>query len=46
LHLKWGEALFYAGHRDEAKKQFAIAGGLDLSQADKTTLVKWTSTHG
>jgi tetratricopeptide (TPR) repeat protein len=46
LHLKWGEALFYAGHRDEAKKQFAIAGGLDLSQADKTTLMKWTSTHG
>jgi tetratricopeptide (TPR) repeat protein len=46
LHLKWGEALFYAGKRDEAKKQIAIASHLDLAQADKTALTKWTSTHG
>ena len=26
LHLKWGEALFYAGKSDEAKKQFAARG--------------------
>jgi tetratricopeptide (TPR) repeat protein len=46
LHLKWGEALFYAGKPGEAKEQFAIAGGLDLSQSDKTVLTKWMSTHG
>jgi tetratricopeptide (TPR) repeat protein len=46
LHLKWGEALFYAGKPDEAKKQFAIAAGLDLSQSDKTVLTNWMSRHG
>jgi len=35
LHLKWGEALWWLGKRDEAKKQFALAGGLDLSLAEK-----------
>ncbi|HEY8949673.1 MAG TPA: hypothetical protein VIM56_12370, partial [Rhizomicrobium sp.] len=35
LHLKWGEALFYSGDKDEAKKQFAIAAGLDLTAAEK-----------
>jgi tetratricopeptide (TPR) repeat protein len=38
LHLKWGEALFYSGDKDGAKKQFAIASGLDLSAAEKTEL--------
>jgi hypothetical protein len=28
LHLKWGEALVYAGKRVEAKAQFARAGQL------------------
>lgn len=43
--MKWGEALFYAGKPDEAKKQFAAAG-LDISQADKAALTKWRARHG
>ena len=46
LHLKWGEAFVYAGKPDDAKKQFAIAAGLDLSQADKAALTKWMARHG
>jgi tetratricopeptide (TPR) repeat protein len=46
LHLKWGEALFYAGKRDDAKKQFAIAGGLELLQSEKAALAAWMKTHG
>ena len=46
LHLKWGEALTYTGQRDEAKKQIAIAGTLDLSPAEKTALAAWMKTHG
>jgi Flp pilus assembly protein TadD len=42
LHLEWGEALAYAGKADEAKKQFATAAPLDLSQADRTALARWT----
>ena len=38
LHLEWGEAMFYAGHGDEAKKQFAVAAGLTLSAADRAAL--------
>jgi len=38
LHLKWGEALVYAGKKDEAQKQFAIAAGLDLVQAEDRPL--------
>jgi tetratricopeptide (TPR) repeat protein len=38
LHLKWGEALTYAGKPDEAKKQYAIAAGLDLTSAEKAEL--------
>jgi tetratricopeptide (TPR) repeat protein len=43
LHLKWGEALSYAGRTDEARKQFALASGLDLSQSDKSALHRWTT---
>ena len=46
LHLKWGEALFYAGKNDEAKKQIAIADGLDLSISDRAALRKWMAQHG
>jgi tetratricopeptide (TPR) repeat protein len=46
LHLKWGEALIYAGKPEEAKKQFAIASGLDLSSADKAELAKARTFHG
>ncbi len=41
LHLKWGEALAYLGRTGDAKTQFAIAAGLDLSPADRTTLKTW-----
>jgi tetratricopeptide (TPR) repeat protein len=45
LHLEWGEALFYVGKNDEARKQFAIATHLDLSAADRADLRKWESRH-
>ncbi|HEY5047600.1 MAG TPA: hypothetical protein VII49_06235 [Rhizomicrobium sp.] len=45
LHLKWGEALFYAGREDDARKQFVVAGRLDLSATDKASLAKWTAPH-
>jgi len=38
LHLKWGEALGYVGKKEEAKKQFALANGFDLTPADKAEL--------
>lgn len=40
LHLKWGAALTYAGEKDEAKKQFALARGLDLAPAERAELVR------
>ena len=40
LHLKWGEALSYLGKTAEAQKQFARAGELDLTAAEKTELAK------
>ena len=42
LHLKWGEALGYAG---EARKQFARAAQLDLTAADKAELARVASQH-
>jgi tetratricopeptide (TPR) repeat protein len=46
LRLKWGEALFYAGKKDDARKQLAIAAGLDLTQPEKSALTRWRSQHG
>jgi cytochrome c-type biogenesis protein CcmH/NrfG len=46
LHLKWGEALFFAGRKDEAAKQFALASALPLSTADTAALAQWKSRHG
>jgi tetratricopeptide (TPR) repeat protein len=43
LHLKWGEALVYAAKHDGAKRQFALAGQLDLSNADKAELARQTA---
>ncbi len=40
LHLKWGEALLYAGKPDEAKKRFAIAARLDLTPSEKSELAR------
>jgi hypothetical protein len=45
LHLKWGKALIYAGKPGEARKQFALADGLELSPADKRELAKATTPH-
>ena len=44
LHLKWGEALFWVGKKDDARKQFAIAAGLDLTAAEKAELARMS--HG
>jgi tetratricopeptide (TPR) repeat protein len=40
LHLKWGEVLWWTGDKDGARKQFAIASGLDMSADDKAELSK------
>jgi tetratricopeptide (TPR) repeat protein len=40
LHLKWGEALWYAGKTDDAQKQFAVASKLDLSAPEKTEFAR------
>jgi len=40
LHLKWGEALFWLGKKDDARRQFAIAAGLDLTAAEKAELAR------
>ncbi len=40
LHLKWGEALGYAGKADEARKQFARAAALDLTPHEKAELAR------
>ena len=42
LHLKWAEALTYAGKKAEAKAQFALATGLELSATDKAELSRQT----
>lgn len=41
----WGEALFYAGRKDEAKKQFLVAMRLELPAAEKAELSKWTGNR-
>ncbi len=38
LHLKWGEALYYAGKRDGAKAQLARAAQRDLTSSEKSGL--------
>jgi hypothetical protein len=45
-HLKWGEARWWSGNKDEARKQFARAASLDLSPADRRALQSRVSTHG
>ena len=46
LHLKWGEALYFAGRKNEAGKQFATASSLDLSASDRASLAGWVKGHG
>ena len=38
LHLKWGEALWWLSHKDDARKQFAIAAGLLLMPVERAQL--------
>jgi|SRR5579871_88993 len=45
LHLKWGEALYYAGNKVEAKAQFEIAHRLDLSAAERAALEHFYPTR-
>ncbi|HEY2034167.1 MAG TPA: hypothetical protein VGH02_10830 [Rhizomicrobium sp.] len=45
LHLKWGAALLWSGDKAGAEKQFAIASGLDLSEAEKSELGRMTKVH-
>jgi tetratricopeptide (TPR) repeat protein len=45
LHLEWGEALFWSKGKVNAQKQFAIAGGLDLSVSDRAALTKWKNRN-
>jgi hypothetical protein len=40
LHLKWGEALAYAGKRNDAKAQFARATQLDLAPSEQAELAR------
>jgi tetratricopeptide (TPR) repeat protein len=44
LHLKWGEARLWSGDKDGARKQFALAGGLDLTPSEKSELTR--VSHG
>jgi hypothetical protein len=44
--LPWGAALGYLGKKDEAKKQFAQAAGLDLTAADKAELAGVSAHRG
>ena len=37
-HLRWGEALMLSGHYAEARRQYEIAKGLDLSRPDRAAL--------
>jgi hypothetical protein len=46
LHLMWGEALGYAGRKDEASAQYRKASTLDLSAADKAGLARNEVRHG
>jgi hypothetical protein len=38
--MKWGEALGYAGRKDEARAQYHKASTLDLAAADKAELTR------
>jgi hypothetical protein len=44
LHLRWGEALVYAGKRDAANAQFASAALRDLTPSEKSELA--SVSHG
>ncbi|HEX4097880.1 MAG TPA: hypothetical protein VHX64_14225, partial [Caulobacteraceae bacterium] len=37
-HLRWGEALMLSGRYAEARAQYQIAEGLDLSAGDRAAL--------
>jgi predicted negative regulator of RcsB-dependent stress response len=39
-HLRWGEALVYAGKKDEAKARFDRAAALDLASSERAELAR------
>jgi len=41
--MKWGEALSYAGRKDDARAQFSAASRLDLSKTEKSQLARETA---
>jgi tetratricopeptide (TPR) repeat protein len=45
LHLIWGEALGYAGRKDQAAAQYQIASKLDLGATDKIELAYAASSQ-
>ncbi|MEJ0028185.1 MAG: hypothetical protein WDN01_19325 [Rhizomicrobium sp.] len=45
LHLKWGEALLWTGDAAGAQKQFALAGALFLTPADRAILARLKGDH-
>jgi tetratricopeptide (TPR) repeat protein len=45
LHLQWGKALLYVGKPEDAKKQFGIARGLDLSPTQRSDLAQLMKSH-
>ncbi|MEI9989942.1 MAG: hypothetical protein WDM86_07875 [Rhizomicrobium sp.] len=45
LHLKWGEALLWTGDAAGARKQFALAGALFLTPADRAILARLKGDH-
>ncbi len=45
LHMKWGEALVYAGRKDEAAKHLARAAALDLTPGEKAELAGTSAGH-
>lgn len=44
LHLEWGKALLLSGRTAEARREFGIASGLDLTAAARTELGAWLRT--
>ena len=45
LHLKWGEALWWSGDQAGAQKQFVVASGLDMTQAERAELGRMKGMH-
>jgi Flp pilus assembly protein TadD len=40
LHLEWGAALIYLGRKNEARAQWNVAAGLDLTASERAKLAR------